>query len=481
VRDSPAGDSGGGPLRHLAGTTNATVGPTMSRAPAIIQGDDGRLRLGAVWMIVHLISPEIPNGLMGSTNVLFHGKPINMASLASKRASEASKLSALLPSETDPHADTRGVLLSDEIEFYALNHSLIAPFDRANLKPAAYELTIGDEYFLSGEFLALSDESDPKSRVVIPPFQVAVLKTTEVLCLPRYIIARWNIRVRHAYSGLLWVGGPQVDPGYVGHLFCPIYNLSDKEVTLRKGDRIAVIDFVKTTPFDRDKSADQLVRYRHPPKRVVMEDYGIDELRSALFTKASEKLVEFEGEIREQRTRFFTFTQISFAIFALVLSLVAITSKVNAENLVFGEAFFGAITIAISFAALLIALFSYVGQRVGRLVYELYGRLMAEKARDAMRFLRRAWWTGIGVSGVIAVLGGLASYSVVEPLFRDLRQERVLTKADVENWHSITANLDRLTGRVSQLEQGRAATLDDLERLKTTLERQIQAAKPGTK
>jgi len=106
---------------------------------------------------------------------------------------------------------------------------------------------------------------------------------------------------------------------------------------------------------------------------------------------------------------------------------------------------------------------------------------MAEKARESMRFLRRAWWAGVGVSAVVAVLGGFASYSVVEPLFRDLRQERILTKADVENWHSITANLDRLTARLSQLEQGRPATLDDLERLKTTLEREIQAAKPGTK
>lgn len=145
-----------------------------------------------------------------------------MSTLSQKRDAERQRLAALIPSENDPHSAERGVLLSDEIIFYAENHNLIAPFDCLNLKPAGYELTVGDEYFLSGEFHKITEKDSPK--ITIPPFEVAVLKTGETLCIPRYLIARWNIRVRHAYSGLLWVGGPQVDPGWVGHLFCPIYN-----------------------------------------------------------------------------------------------------------------------------------------------------------------------------------------------------------------------------------------------------------------
>jgi deoxycytidine triphosphate deaminase len=176
-----------------------------------------------------------------------------MSTLSKKRRDETQKIHSLPPSEEDPHRDITGVLLSDEIIFYAEEHRLITPFDRDNLKPAAYELTVGDEYFLSGEFHSLDPNDTELGKVTIPPFEVAVLKTAEVLCLPRYIIARWNIRVKHAYSGLLWVGGPQVDPGYVGHLFCPIYNLSDKPVTLHLGEPLAVMDFVKTTPFDPEK------------------------------------------------------------------------------------------------------------------------------------------------------------------------------------------------------------------------------------
>ena len=220
----------------------------------------------------------------------------DMPTFSKKRKAEARHLASLFPSETDPHPNVHGVLLSDEIIFYAANHNLVSPFNPDNLKPAGYELTIGDEYYKSGAFLELSPNDDDNNTVVIPPFEVAVLKTAEILCLPRYMIARCNIRVRHAYSGLLWVGGPQVDPGYVGHLFCPIYNLSDKTVTPRVGEPIALMDFVKTTPFDVTNL--NVKRYPHPPKRSFIEDYGIDGLRSALFTRAGEKLVKFRNKLK---------------------------------------------------------------------------------------------------------------------------------------------------------------------------------------
>ena len=104
------------------------------------------------------------------------------------------------------------------------------------------------------------------------------------------MIARWNIRVRHAYAGLLWVGGPQVDPGYAGYLFCPIYNLSDKPVTLYKGEPLALMDFSRTLPFDPKKSEGDLVRYKFPPTRVLLEDFNIIDFQSALFTRAGRKI-----------------------------------------------------------------------------------------------------------------------------------------------------------------------------------------------
>src|SRR5580704_5084418 len=175
-----------------------------------------------------------------------------------------------------PNRDSRehppaGVLLSDEIKHYVHSFKMIDPFAEESLKPAGYELSIGDEYVLGGETKNLN----PDGEITIPPFNVVVIKTTETINLPRFLIARWNVRVKWAYKGLLWVGGPQVDPGWVGHLFCPLYNLSDKNVVLRAGDRIALMDFVTTTPFNVGKS----IEYVRPPKRVLLQEYGAAELK----------------------------------------------------------------------------------------------------------------------------------------------------------------------------------------------------------
>lgn len=249
---------------------------------------------------------------------------------SSKYDRERSRLEKLPEVETDPHSDIHGVLLSDEIEFYANTYKLIEPFKRDNLKPAAYELTIGDEYFIGGEHRKLSD-APGESKIVISPFQVAVIKTAETLNLPRFLIGRWNVRVRWAYEGLLWVGASQVDPGYVGHLFCPIYNLSNKEVRLPKDEPLAAIDFVKTTPFDADRGREKWVRYPRPPERVIIEDYKADTLQSAMLTELHDKIDTFEESTNALRTRVDAFTAISFAVFAILISALSVLFSTGNE------------------------------------------------------------------------------------------------------------------------------------------------------
>src|SRR3972149_3072064 len=201
-----------------------------------------------------------------------------------------------------PEKDTReketfGVLLSDEIEYYVREHKMIDPFNIENLKPASYELTVGYEYSIGGESKTLSDENG-KNIIEIKPFEVVIIRTREVINLPRFIIARWNIRVRKAYEGLLWVGGPQVDPGWVGYLSCPLYNLSYRPVTLTLYDPIAVIDFVKTTPFNKGECVEYQLKKgenkpeRQLPSRILFEDYNPGKLKSALFTEAAQKIDE---------------------------------------------------------------------------------------------------------------------------------------------------------------------------------------------
>lgn len=107
-------------------------------------------------------------------------------------------------------------------------------------------------------------------------------------------------------------------------------------------------------------------------------------------------------------------------------------------------------------AAVLIAAFSYVRGRVGRLVYEQYGRVMGDRAQAAQRFLRRSWLIGMTICIVFAFVTCWAIYRTIEPVFRDLRQQRVVTKTDLDSLaESISANINGLSKRVGELERRR--------------------------
>ncbi len=155
------------------------------------------------------------------------------------------------PLEQDPrgilrNSETGAVLLSNEIQRYAVEHGMIEDFSDDCLEAANYNLRLGSEYRVSGKTVSLT-EKDP--YVTIRPYEVVVLSTYERLQLPRFVIGRWSLRVTMAYEGLLWTGGAQVDPGYEGRLYCPVYNLSSRAIHLKWKDKIFSIDFVRTTPF----------------------------------------------------------------------------------------------------------------------------------------------------------------------------------------------------------------------------------------
>ena len=282
-----------------------------------------------------------------------------------KEKEERDRLRAFPALEKDDHPEKSGVLLSDEISFYVEKGRLIEPFDKENLKPASYELTVGDEAMLGGEYYSLGDKGGD-SELKIPPFEVAVIKTNETVNLPRFLIGRWNIRVKWAYKGLVWVGGPQVDPGYVGHLFCPLYNLSNKTVRIHKGQAIAVMDFVKTTRFMDSKDDEKYTEYKRPPKRVVIENYDVAEFQSALFDQAR--------DIGKVNDKIDTFTTLVFLILAILMTAVTLPYLGIRENESMASLGFG-VPLFFSFLAIMMSGFSlmYCVNGVRRIVPKIIG------------------------------------------------------------------------------------------------------------
>jgi deoxycytidine triphosphate deaminase len=199
---------------------------------------------------------------------------------------------------------------------------MIIPFNRENLKPAGYRLCLGQDYAIGGKLKKLFPEPG-KNELKIPQFEVAIISTNETINLPRFIIARWNLRVSLVYEGLLWTGALQVDPGWCGPLYCPIYNLSSEEVTLRLGEPIVLMDFVKTTPFKKGESKE----YRRPPERQSLRDYSW-RLRSALFTEAAQKINKIESRVNRVET-LIGVTLTSIAILFAALSILVTSRNVS--------------------------------------------------------------------------------------------------------------------------------------------------------
>lgn len=294
-----------------------------------------------------------------------------MANDESRREKERRRLLQLANRrpQTDDFVGT-GVVLSDGIKFYCRQFDLISPFDEAKLKPANYKLSVGDEYAIGGKVGTLSDEPG-RDSFIISPFEVAIIWTLETINMPRFLIGRWNIQVKKAYEGLLWVGGPQVDAGYVGHLCCPIYNLSARPVTLRYRESFAVIDFVKTTIFTAGLSKPYGEGENILPDRILFDDYKPHTLESALVTLVTEKLTRFENRLGslenrtdqhldrlENRTSQFVGTTINvfgvlFAALGILLAMVAVFVSRDAE---WSMPVWTFVSLALSVLALLIAL-----------------------------------------------------------------------------------------------------------------------------
>lgn len=216
---------------------------------------------------------------------------------------------------------------------------------------ASYNIRVGKKAVVEAqdETIELKDYEE----IVLKPFEVAIIETYEKVKIPEDLIARWNIRVSLAYKGLIWVGGPQVDPGYHGHLYCPIYNMSDREVRLEYKEPIATMDFVQTTePTEKSTQFNKEVK--------PFEAYKKYKLKSALTTHVKDKLKEIdrlekqikdfekqtETKIQQMQTVFLTIVSILF----IVLSVIITTGSDNSKS--FGNYF--------SYVALSVALFSLI-------------------------------------------------------------------------------------------------------------------------
>ena len=118
-------------------------------------------------------------------------------------------------------------MLSDEeiLEHLKRGEIKITPFEVSCLNPAGYDLR-------------------SSSEVVIQPKQYELTATLETVELGLKVMASLHIRSSLAREGV--VGSfAVVDPEFRGQLTLNLHNVGEREITIRKGERIVQIVFHK--------------------------------------------------------------------------------------------------------------------------------------------------------------------------------------------------------------------------------------------
>lgn len=138
-----------------------------------------------------------------------------------------------------------GAVLTDaEIRRLARERRLISDFLEGSLSGASYDLRLGRECYTRGKTHMLSVE-DPSYR--LDPGQFIILTSNERLQLPDDIVGRAGLMSRWAQRGLVSLFSPQIDPGFVGLIVVPLFNVGNAPVTLKLGETIFTVEFVRTS------------------------------------------------------------------------------------------------------------------------------------------------------------------------------------------------------------------------------------------
>lgn len=236
----------------------------------------------------------------------------------------------------DPNADVwknwqGAVLLRDEIVRYCKPPiNLIIPFNTNDLKPASYHLSLGSKCRVDGADIELSAD---KPRLTIPPHGIAVVSTLEKLNIPGFLIARWNLKVKRVYEGLVWVGGAQVDPGYYGNLFCPLYNLSNEPVHLELGSTLFTIDFVRTTIYDESKGCRLLEPDRPTDSLGALDKIPLRSAPKEQFDDIRRQLDETKASLDKFQSRIDSFQGITFAVLGIIIAALSFVSVSQFTNM----------------------------------------------------------------------------------------------------------------------------------------------------
>jgi dCTP deaminase len=165
-------------------------------------------------------------------------------------------------------------------------------FVEENLGPAAYDLCLGDEVFVSSEQQPMLLEKG--DFVKISPGEFALLMTYEYISVPRDMMAFLSVRFRYKLLGLINVSGFHVDPGFQGKLLYTVYNAGPNDIILKYKEPIFMIFFAQ---LDEEVQEGYLGKFKEQVSLPIETVIGLRGASTSL-TSMSHRIDQLETSLK---------------------------------------------------------------------------------------------------------------------------------------------------------------------------------------
>lgn len=215
-----------------------------------------------------------------------------------------------------------------------VDHPLISPFAKRRVKPASYDLTVGDEYYLfhkphqesESRKLPVDRLESPGAAFTLYPNGVCFVITEERMHIPPNLAGSLSLPLHLLQRGLLMPRQPQIDPGFQGRLIAMLYNLSTSSIRFKRGDHLMSIEFHTldddaVEPYDKEEDA--IYKNMNSISRVVTQP-----VVSSLFDFQDE-LKTLAKDLDNWQTRHASLNSWTLTILAVALAFFGIYQTVS--------------------------------------------------------------------------------------------------------------------------------------------------------
>lgn len=200
----------------------------------------------------------------------------------------------------------------------------INPFEPEALNQGAYELTLGEEIYITANKNRTKKVLTQGEQIAIPAGQFALLTTKETLHIPNDLIAFISIKFSQKIRGLVNISGFHVDPGFKGILKFSVYNAGGHDIVLTEGCPLFLIWFAE---FDQAMEESDLYHGSHQDQAGISDE---DVMNIGGEIPSPNQL---KREIEKIRLLLKTLLLIAIPIFvALVLMIVSRFVKPSTDN-----------------------------------------------------------------------------------------------------------------------------------------------------